>query len=138
MPYDPEQLPEKDKAQPTCSPGDDNELYILIAQCGSMTVEMQPIDALSFMAAVIKSFRNHFAHEEKILYHSKYRRTSDHVVQHWKFIQRLSALSKAYSRGNHNVISEFKNYVSEWLSEHISVADREFHEFLRDHPQRRG
>ena len=75
MPYDPEQLPEKDKAQPTCSPGDDNELYILIAQCGSMTVEMQPIDALSFMAAVIKSFRNHFAHEEQILYHSKYRST---------------------------------------------------------------
>ena len=42
MPYDPEQLPEKDKAQPTCSPGDDNELYILIAQCGSMTVVAPP------------------------------------------------------------------------------------------------
>ncbi len=110
-----------------------SELFILIAQCCGLTEEMPPDTTLEIMRDLIDQFRRHFAQEEQIIYRSKYKRTSDHVVQHWKFIQRTSAMIQAYQRGNRGVITEFRDYVDEWLSDHSSVDDREFDEFLQGH-----
>ena len=122
-----------DHAEPVSHPGSDNRLFDLIAESVDLTDDLSPESAMEFMRDLIIQFRQHFAFEEQIIYRSKYRRTSDHVVQHWKFVQRLSAIAKAYERGNHGIIKEFREYVHEWLSDHISVDDLEFCEFLREH-----
>ena len=128
--------PDDDHAEQVGHQGSDSQLFELIAKSSDLIDEMPPATALEFMRDLIIQFRRHFAIEEQIIYRSKYRRTSDHVVQHWKFIQRLSAMTKAYERGNHGIIDEFREYIHEWLSDHISVDDLEFCEFLREHAKR--
>lgn len=115
--------------------GYDNLLFDLIARSNCLSDEMSSDTALKLMRNLISQFRLHFAFEEQVLYQSKYKRTSDHVVQHWKFIQRLSAMANTYERGARDVILEFHEYIPEWLSDHISVDDLEFCEFLRENIQ---
>ena len=43
-----------------------------------------------------------------------------------------SAMTKAYERGNCGVVMEFREYIAEWLSAHISVDDLEYSKLLRD------
>lgn len=136
MAHDHQNSVEKDSDENASQAGSDNMLFELIAKSGDLSDEMPKDAALEFMRCLIDQFRRHFALEEQILYKSKFRRTSDHVVQHWKFIQRLSAITKAYERGNRGVIIEYREYISEWLSDHISVDDLEFCEFLREHAKR--
>lgn len=128
--------PDDDHAELVSHPGSDSHLFNLIETSSDLSDEMPKASALEFMRDLITQFRRHFAVEEQILYQSKYRRTSDHVVQHWRFIQRLSALAKAYERGNNGILNEFRDYIHEWLSDHISVDDLEFCEFLRERAKR--
>ena len=123
---------EIDNAEHASPPNSGNALFELIARSSDLNDDLPIAATLEFMRCIINQFRQQFALEERILYQSKYRRISDHVVQHWKFIQRLSAMTKAYERGNRGVTLEFREYVREWLSEHVSVDDQEFSNFLRD------
>lgn len=62
---------------------------------------------------------------------AKFPRCIEHVVEHWKFIQKLTRLIDAYERGRSDVLSELKEFLSEWLASHITVDDREFGDFLK-------
>lgn len=79
--------------------------------------------------------RDHFGREETLMRIAKFSRCIEHVLEHWKFIQKLTRLIDAYERGRPDVLPELREFLGEWLTSHISIDDREFGDFLRSSGQ---
>ena len=75
--------------------------------------------------------RDHFGREENLMRVTKFPRCVEHVVEHWKFIQKLSALIDRFERRQPDVLKECRTFLIDWLVAHISVEDREFGEYLK-------
>jgi hemerythrin len=74
----------------------------------------------------------HFGAEERWMIRSAYPVYSLHKQEHERFIRDYEHMTQEYRTKGPNVLMGMRmnNWISEWLREHISRADREFGQYL--------
>jgi hemerythrin len=74
----------------------------------------------------------HFGAEERWMLRSAYPEYAIHKLEHERFIRDYEHMTQEYRAKGPNVLQGMRmnNWISEWLREHISRADREFGLYL--------
>lgn len=77
--------------------------------------------------------KTHFKDEEKYMESIKYPEIAAQKQMHEGFIKKLSELRKSYETAGANitVIINANQFILDWLTKHISVADKKIGEYAR-------
>ena len=88
--------------------------------------------AVAPMVAMLdRTIREHFQEEEGAMSQRGYPGLAEHRSRHAQFLERFAALKSALDAARPNAGSEFFDYVSTWLGNHIRHEDGAFAAFLR-------
>jgi len=68
----------------------------------------------------------HFQHEERLMAEASFQGTEQHKAIHNRFIDTAAALKTDFDLGREQVTEKTLQFLSDWLSEHIMVQDKEF------------
>ncbi len=76
----------------------------------------------------------HFAREEGMLIKAGYEATSEHMMEHEKFIGQISSLQKRIRSSPVAMLDlELMDFLRDWLFSHIMVSDKGYAPRLKDH-----
>ena len=73
---------------------------------------------------------NHFYREERLMEQSRFPGLVEHIVDHWRFTQRLTDLIHAFEIGSENVALETLDFLSDWFIGHILDKDMAIGRYL--------
>ncbi len=104
-----------------------NELNVAMATGESTNVLSDILSGLT------QYTRIHFAYEEKLLEIHGYPQTVEHQQEHHKMISQVEQFNQQFMLDPTSAISlELMQYLTNWLTNHILVTDKEYVEFLVD------
>jgi len=83
------------------------------------------------LAALDRSIREHFSEEEGEMSRRSYPGLDEHRRHHAQFLDRFAGLKAALEAGRADASSNFFDYVSTWLGNHIRHEDGAFAAYLR-------
>jgi hemerythrin len=86
---------------------------------GAGRAQLKPI-----LANLLESAEQHFRHEERLMRAIHYDAFSWHKHQHDAVRKRAKALAKRFEEGDAVAPSELLKFLSDWLRDHMAVADR--------------
>lgn len=66
---------------------------------------------------------NHFYREERLMERTRFPELVEHIVDHWRFTQRLTALVHAFETGQEGVAAETLDFLADWFLGHIMDKD---------------
>lgn len=113
---------------------DHRALFAMIVRLDTLGTSSDPGAAVSDVLCQLADYsREHFAREENLMRLCRFPRCSEHVVEHYKFIRQLTVLVDIFERGRPDVVPECRAFLGRWFLDHISVADMEFANYLRDY-----
>lgn len=105
--------------------GDELEKALL---AGAETATLRPI-----VANLVESAEQHFRHEERLMRAMHYLSADWHKSQHDAARKRCKALAKEINAGNAAAATDLLKFLSGWLQDHMSVADRMMGASLRNY-----
>jgi len=69
----------------------------------------------------------HFGYEENLIQTHNYQETDQHKKMHHFFVDKIrSILAKDIDENQQEAVLEILNFLSEWISSHILIADRKY------------
>jgi hemerythrin len=95
---------------------------------GKDRAHLQPI-----MANLLESVELHFRHEERLMRAMHYTPVEWHKRQHDTLRKRSKALARRVASGDPAAAGELLEFLSNWLRDHLTVADRMMGAFLRNY-----
>ena len=95
---------------------------------GAKMAQVKPI-----LANLLESEEQHFRHEERLLRAIHYSGFAWHKRQHDAARKRTKALAKRLEAGEMAAAGELLEFLSGWLRDHLSVADRMMGARLRNY-----
>jgi len=95
---------------------------------GADVVQQKPI-----VANLLGSAEEHFRHEERLMRAMHYTAFAWHKSQHDAVRKRAKAVVTRMEKGDSAAAGEFLNFLSVWLRDHMSVADRMMGAYLRNY-----
>lgn len=95
---------------------------------GAETAQLQPI-----MVSLWESAEQHFRHEERLMRAVHYSAFAWHKRQHDAARKRAKALAKRIEGGDSAAAEDLLQFLSDWLRDHMAVADRMMSAFLRNY-----
>ncbi|MCX6627796.1 MAG: hemerythrin family protein [Candidatus Solibacter sp.] len=95
---------------------------------GAGVAHLQPI-----LVNLLESSEQHFRHEERLMRAVHYTACAWHKRQHDAARKRAKALAKRIEGGDIAAAGELLKFLSVWLRDHISVADRMMGARLRNY-----
>jgi hemerythrin-like metal-binding protein len=95
---------------------------------GAVPAQMQPI-----LANLLESAEQHFRHEERLMRAIHYNGFAWHKHQHDAARKRTKALAKSIEGGDSAAAGELLQFLSDWLRDHMAVADRMMGARLRNY-----
>jgi len=111
---------------------DHRTLFAIIRRVDELAATEASVDAVSEVLCQLADYsREHFAREENLMRLSRFPRCTEHVVEHYKFIRKLTVLVDIFERGRPDVIPECRAFLGDWFVGHISLDDMEFGAHLR-------
>jgi hemerythrin len=75
----------------------------------------------------------HFTAEEELLLRFNYPEYTKHKAEHQFFIETINELIQIYRSGSQTLSSKTINFLTDWLSTHILITDKQYSPFLNDH-----
>jgi hemerythrin len=66
----------------------------------------------------------HFYREENLMERIRHPELVEHVLDHWRFTERLTKLIHSFEMGNREVASETLNFLLDWFGNHIQTMDK--------------
>jgi len=107
-----------------------NEMFSSIA-----TDNIQRHDYLNIVAKkIIRSTKNHFATEEKIMIVTKFPEYAEHKEEHYNFECVVTESILDYQTGKRLSPSYFIRFFADWVLSHITLMDKKFFDFLKKSP----
>ena len=73
----------------------------------------------------------HFSDEEKLMKAFLFPSFDKHKKQHLIFMDKVSELLKIYEKSSQMMSLEVMNFMKEWLSNHIMIADKKYGNFIK-------
>jgi len=113
------------------------ELVDLINQMSSgIAVDnIQRHDYLNIVAKkIIRSVKNHFATEEKIMFVTKFPEYAEHKEEHDNFARVVTESILDYQTGKRLSLSDFIRFFADWVLSHITSMDKKYFDFLKKPP----
>jgi hemerythrin len=101
----------------------------LIGLISAIPEEKSPGDELALEEAIVYA-ETHFADEEELLEQIGYPSTSEHVDMHEKMTAILESYKRDYDEGKTD-LSAFKQFMYDWIKDHIMLEDKKVGAFLR-------
>jgi hemerythrin len=95
---------------------------------GGDPVQLKPI-----AANLAETAEEHFRHEERLMRAMHYPSFEWHKRQHNAARKRMKALAKGIESGDAAAAGELLEFLSIWLRDHMSVADRMMGAYLRNY-----
>lgn len=102
----------------------------LFAAIGSREAGRNVEELLCFME---KYVHRHFLCEEKLMRRHRYPGYAQHLGQHQHLLDELARIDAQFERSglSEAVVIRMSGYITEWLTSHFLVEDRQLAEFLR-------
>ena len=88
---------------------------------------------VEILRALIAHTEDHFTHEERLMQAANYGSYAWHKQQHDTARKRLAQFSARIEAGETASVGPLLNYLSGWLRDHLSVADRMMSAYMRNH-----
>jgi hemerythrin len=112
----------------------DNELIDLqhkklIGLIAAIPEEKSSGDEQALEAAIVYA-ETHFADEEELLEQIRYPNTHEHIEMHEKMTAILESYKRDYDEGKTD-LSAFKQFMYNWIKDHIMKEDKNIGAFLR-------
>jgi hemerythrin len=95
---------------------------------GAKTAQLQPI-----LVSLLESAEEHFRHEERLMRAAHYQSMDWHKRQHDAARSRVKTLAKRIADGDTAAAPELLAFLSDWLRDHMAVADRMMGASLRNY-----
>jgi hemerythrin len=73
----------------------------------------------------------HFEYEEKLMEDAGFPGLDVHRAIHQRLESRVTALQDRFLKGETKISVEVLHFLKDWLVEHISARDRDFHDYLK-------
>jgi hemerythrin len=87
--------------------------------------------SLSAMRALAAQAADHFAHEERMMIHTRYHLLEWHKRQHDTNRKRLREFAARFEKGDAAALEEAAAYMTAWMADHTGVHDRMLSAHLR-------
>lgn len=94
---------------------------VLIAQRENNTAEVKEI-----FVQLIQYSQYHFEFEENHMQFNRYKKLSEHKLEHQYYIKQIQNLLLSLKEGKEDILSEIKEMLEKWLINHICSSDREY------------
>jgi hemerythrin-like metal-binding protein len=95
---------------------------------GAAPAQIQPI-----LANLLESAEQHFRHEERLMRAIHYNGFAWHKHQHDAVRKKTKALARRFEGGDSAAAGELLQFLSDWLRDHLGVADRMMGARLRNY-----
>ncbi len=93
--------------------------------------------AMPYLEEILEHVSGHFTHEERIMRAARYPSLAWHKRQHDVARTKSAALARKARRGDLEAASDLLHFLSPWLKDHISVADKMMAASLRNYQRLR-
>ncbi len=91
-------------------------------------------DARNYIEAVLEELISltvwHFRHEERLMLKHGYEGLAEHKLEHEQLIESVRGLQQKFLGGSGPLSNEDIEFLEQWLTEHIYVADMEMGSYL--------
>ena len=104
-----------------------NDLNEAMKQGKGKTVVGEVIDGL------INYTDTHFKTEERYFDRFGYPQTEAHKKEHANFVEKVLDFRTGMESGKLGLSIEVMNFLSSWLTHHITVVDKQYTQFFNDH-----
>lgn len=110
------------------------QLIIMINELHSAMLQGRGKQMLGkIMKGLSEYIDEHFATEEKYFARFNYPETKNHVREHAEFIEKINGFKQDLLRGKQDITIEMIDFLSEWLSNHILIIDKQYEQYLHKH-----
>ena len=75
----------------------------------------------------------HFGTEEKYFKEFNYAGAQEHMVEHRKFVERLTDIKDKFAKDQLRLSLELTSFMSDWLVNHVADMDRKYIKCFNDH-----
>ena len=110
------------------------ELYRLGNEFHKALLAGTSVEQLNVLVAnLMAAEEQHFRHEERLMKAMHYQGLAWHKKQHDAARKRSKELAKRVAEGDANASADVLKFLSQWLTDHITVADRMMGASLRNY-----
>lgn len=104
-----------------------NELHaaMMKAEARSMTGDL--------LKKLVHYTQEHFSFEEKMMAATNYPGLSRHKTHHRDLTKQVEEFMVRYERGEGNINIQLLRFLSDWLTKHIQLEDKEYGPWLNQH-----
>ena len=74
----------------------------------------------------------HFQTEERYFDQFGYPETGSHKKEHFAFVRKASEFKYCFEKGKMSLAIELKNFLGDWIENHIKVTDKKYSQFFND------
>jgi len=115
-------------------PSVDRQHQVLIGYINNLHDAIVKGNSLFVASSIISKLKNytrvHFVYEELLFDQHGYEETSEHKMQHTKFISKLDQLKEMCKNKDADVNDKLLEFLKNWLNDHILVEDMSYSKFL--------
>lgn len=104
-----------------------NDLYEAMKQAQGYELMNRTVDRL------LEYTQRHFATEESFMRVSNYPKRLTHENEHRTFCARIEAMNAGRRLGKQPPSSEMMKFLCEWLTTHVTTADKDLGRYLKRH-----
>jgi len=109
------------------------EIFEAASNLQKALISQSPLQEISkLMQRLVSSVSAHFAHEERLMRGARYGSVSWHKKSHDAARRRVGQFAARVERGDAEAGRELIEYLTSWLHDHTSMADRMMGAFLRN------
>jgi hemerythrin len=109
------------------------EIFEAASNLQKALISQSPLPEISkLMQRLVSSVAAHFAHEERLMRAARYGSLSWHKKSHDAARKRVGQFAVRLKRGDAEAGRELIEYLTSWLHDHTSMADRMMGAFLRN------
>ncbi len=113
----------------------DNQHKEILSIMGRLLEAMKKGQASEIIAGIIheleKYAASHFQKEEFFFHRFNYIGSSDHIIEHQNFKDKIRALKSDLHSGKITLSFELLNFLKDWIDHHILVIDKAYSECFR-------
>lgn len=116
----------------------DNQHKVLVKLINQLYSSLQksritPQELEEVLSELVKYVDIHFTSEEKLMEKYNYPDYHQHLQQHKKFINAVTAFKDDYHKGISNIDFSLLNFLRSWLLEHILEEDKHYGDYIAEH-----
>ncbi len=72
----------------------------------------------------------HFTYEEKLLAEHEFPQTAEHVGEHQRLVEQVTAFKTRYDAGSAKINMQLMKFLKDWLIHHILGSDKSYSAYL--------